>query len=84
MHDRIYESRGALSRGDLVAHARALGLDCERMGAELDAAAHAPRVQRDVSSGAASGVAGTPAFFVKGRLHEGSFDAGSLMAALQA
>jgi protein-disulfide isomerase len=41
-------------------------------------------VQRDVDSGGSSGVSGTPAFFVNGRLHEGSFDAGSLMAALEA
>ena len=30
------------------------------------------------------GVTGTPAFFTGGRLHEGSFDAGTLIAALEA
>jgi NhaA family Na+:H+ antiporter len=84
MHDRIYESRGALGRDDLVAHAAALGLDAERVAAELDASTHAGRVQRDLAGGEASGVSGTPAFFVNGRLHEGPFDAGSLMAALGA
>jgi len=84
MHDRIYESRGALGHDDLVAHAVSLGLDAERLGAELDSSAHAPRVQRDLSGGERSGVTGTPAFFVNGRLHEKPFDAGSLMAALGA
>ena len=37
-----------------------------------------------MESGLASGVAGTPAFFVGGRLHAGSFDAASLIAALEA
>lgn len=84
MHDAMYESRGALSRGDLIAYAAELGLDAERFAAELDSSAHAPRVQRDVDSGLASGVIGTPGFFVAGRMHSGSFDAASLIAALEA
>jgi NhaA family Na+:H+ antiporter len=84
MHNRLYEARGALRRDDLIAHAAALGLDAERVSAELESSAHAPRVERDVESGRASGVPGTPSFFVGGRLHHGSFDAGSLIAALEA
>ena len=66
MHDRLYESRGRLAERDLVAHAAALGLDRERFAAELADGSHAPRVQRDVDSGKASGVTGTPGFFVNG------------------
>jgi protein-disulfide isomerase len=84
MHDRLYESRGLLARGDLIGYAAELGLDADRVAAELDSSAHAPRVQRDLDSGLASGVTGTPGFFVAGRLHAGSFDAASLIAALEA
>jgi protein-disulfide isomerase len=84
MHDRMYESRGALGREDLIQYATELGLDVGRFTPELDSAVHAPRVQRDVDSGLASGVTGTPGFFVGGRLHGGSFDAASLTAALEA
>jgi protein-disulfide isomerase len=84
MHDRMYESNGALSRDDLIRDAAELGLDSERVAAELDSQAHASRVQRDLDSGIASGVTGTPGFFVGGRLHKGSFDAQSLTAALEA
>jgi protein-disulfide isomerase len=84
MHDRMYESRGALSREDLIAYAGELGLDSDRVASELDSQAHQPRVQRDFDSGVASGVTGTPGFFVGGRLHHGSFDAASLIAALEA
>ncbi len=84
MHDRMYESRGALGREDLISQATEIGLDVERFTSELDSEVHAPRVQRDVDSGLASGVTGTPSFFVGGRLHGGSFDAASLTAALEA
>jgi protein-disulfide isomerase len=84
MHDRMYESRGALGREDLIQYATELGLDVGRFTTELDSETHAPRVQRDVDSGLASGVTGTPGFFVGGRLYGGSFDAASLTAALEA
>jgi protein-disulfide isomerase len=84
MHDRMYESRGALGREDLIGYAEELGLDSGRATEELDSELHRPRVQRDLDSGTASGVTGTPGFFVGGRLHHGSFDAASLIAALEA
>jgi protein-disulfide isomerase len=84
MHDRMYESNGALSRDDLIGYTAELGLDSDRVAAELDASVHAARVRRDVDNGLASGVTGTPSFFVGGRLHVGSFDAASLIAALEA
>ena len=83
MHDLLYESRGRLEQDDLLAYAGELGLDRDRVGGELERSAHAARVQRDVDSGLASGVGGTPSFFVNGRLHAGSFDASSLIGALE-
>jgi protein-disulfide isomerase len=83
MHDRMFESRGALSREDLISYAAELGLDSDRVAAELDSGAHAARVQRDVDSGVASGVMGTPGFFIGGRQYSGSFDSQSLTAALE-
>jgi Na+:H+ antiporter, NhaA family len=84
MHDRMYESGGGLSREDLIRYATELGLDSERVAAQLDSSAYAARVQRDVDSGIASGVTGTPGFFIGGRRYTGSFDASSLIAALEA
>lgn len=83
MHDAMYESRGALAREDLIHQATELGLDSDKFTEELDSSVHAPRVQRDVDSGLASGVTGTPGFFVGGRLYGGSFDAASLTTALE-
>jgi protein-disulfide isomerase len=84
MHDALYAARGRLSLDDLVGHARALGLDGERVRREVLEGVHAARVARDERGAVAAGVTGTPAFFVNGVLHEGSFDAGSLVAALEA
>lgn len=83
MHDRLFEARGPLEVPDLARHARDLGLDAERVAAELASGIHAPRVQRDADGGRAGGITGTPGFFTNGRLHEGAFDAGALLAALE-
>ena len=71
MHDRLYEARGKLEA------------DSGRVAAQLESGIHAERVQRDIDSGLASGVRGTPGFFTNGVLHEGAFDAGSLLAGLE-
>ena len=84
MHDALYANRGRLGLEDVVGLARGLGLDADRVRAELAAGAHAARVERDIESGRAAGVDGTPTFFVGGRRHRGAFDAQSLIAALEA
>ena len=84
MHDALYGLRGRLGLDDIAGAAAGLGLDVERLRAELADGTHAARVQADVDSGTASGVAGTPTFFVAGERHTGAFDAQSLVAALTA
>jgi protein-disulfide isomerase len=83
MHDRLFEAHGRLEPRDLTGYARELGLNAERMDAELESRAHAARIERDLRSSETSGVAGTPAFFTNRRLHEGALDAGSVVAALE-
>lgn len=83
MHDALYGLRGRLGADDIVAAAAQIGLDADRIRAELDAGTHAAAVQEDVDSGQASGVTGTPTFFTGGVRHTGAFDAQSLIAALE-
>jgi protein-disulfide isomerase len=83
MHEALYGLRGRLGVDDIAGAAAGIGLDVQRLRAELAAGTHAPRVQADVESGIASGVGGTPTFFVGGVRHTGAFDAQSLIAALQ-
>jgi len=84
MYDALYAARGRLSIDDLAGHADAIGIDGERVRREVLAGVHAERVARDEQGARAAGIPGTPAFFVNGVLHEGSFDAGSLVEALTA
>jgi len=83
MHDLLYQRQAALADEDLVPYARDLGLDAERVWRELDAHVHAARVKQDVVSGIASGVTGTPRFFINGRPHEEPGDTKTLAAALR-
>ena len=83
MHDLLYENQAALEDEDLVRYAKALHLDVPRFVKEMEAHAYAERVRADFSSGVRSGVNGTPTFFINGARHDGPFDLGSLMAAIE-
>jgi protein-disulfide isomerase len=83
MHDALYAAGGRLTVPDLVRAAGTLGLDADRVAAELASGEHRHRVEEDLASGRASGVTGTPGFFANGVRVDGAFDAGSLVAALR-
>lgn len=82
-HDALFAAQPRLSRQTMIAVARDLGLDGERLAAEIDAEAYGERVQRDLDSAAASGATGTPTFFANGVRHYGAYDASSLIEALE-
>jgi protein-disulfide isomerase len=84
MHDRLFAHGPALVEPQLMAIAAELGLDVERLAMELSNGVHAPRVQRDISSGARSGVNGTPTFFINGKRYDGPYDLDLLRAAIDA
>jgi protein-disulfide isomerase len=83
MHDLLFENQKRLHRTDLVGYARVLGLDVERVAADLAEHTYEPRVRDDFLSGVRSGVNGTPTFFVNGLRHNGSWDLETLLAALR-
>ncbi len=84
MHDRLFAHQDQLEAGELLDHAAALGLDLGRFARELGDGTFAPRVRQDVASAEASGVSGTPTFFVNGVWHEGPTTTEALAAALLA
>ena len=83
MHDRIFEHPYALDRGNLVSHAGQIGLDVARFDADLNVHRTRARVEEDRASGKASGVPGTPTFFVNGRRYTGSDDEVELVSAVR-
>jgi protein-disulfide isomerase len=83
-HDALFAAQPKLSRETMLAVAADLGLDAERIAAEIDSDVHRPRVERDLRSAEQSGATGTPTFFVNGERHYGAYDASSLVEALEA
>jgi len=73
MHDRLFENQRHLKPQALRRYAEALELDLERYDSEMADHLYLQRVQEHREGGRASGVRGTPAFFVDGRLADASF-----------
>jgi Na+/H+ antiporter NhaA len=83
MYDLLLAHQDALSPKDIGGYASELGLDVERMWDELRRHVHAARISDDVASADASGVSGTPSFFINGRRHQGAYDIETLSAAVR-
>jgi Na+/H+ antiporter NhaA len=82
MHDTLLANQDRLLPPDLDRYAEEVGLDRERFWEELRRREHEPRVGEDVASADASGVAGTPTFFINGRRHHGAYDLETLTTAV--
>jgi Na+/H+ antiporter NhaA len=84
MHDTLLTHQDELSPRDLRRHATSIGLDLDRFGEDLRTREHAERVADDVRSADASGVTGTPTFFVNGQRHQGAYDVETLTRVVRA
>ncbi|MGC2373146.1 MAG: Na+/H+ antiporter NhaA [Solirubrobacteraceae bacterium] len=82
LYDTLLAHQDTLTPPDLRRYAQDLGLDVERFWEDLRHHEHAPRVAEDVASADASGVSGTPTFFINGRRHHGAYDIDTLTAAV--
>ncbi len=83
MHDMLFEHTESLQLPALLRYAHELDLDVATFEAELRSGRFQRRVERDVSSAEASGVAGTPAFFINRIRYRGAYDLESLSAAVR-
>jgi protein-disulfide isomerase len=84
MHDLLFEKQDHLELRHLFDNARALGLDMARFTAEMDGEIYLQRVRENQRSGDASGVRGTPTFFVNGNLVDVSYGLHALLDAVEA
>jgi protein-disulfide isomerase len=82
MHDRLFEAEGDLAGLALHDYAVEVGLDPTRFDQELAGEDYGDRVVAGRESAERSGAPGTPAFFIRGALYDGPFDADSLVAAI--
>jgi Na+/H+ antiporter NhaA len=84
MYDALLSHQDELTPQDIGRLARELGLDLDRFWRKIRNHEHAQRVAEDVASADASGVSGTPTFFINGRRHQGAYDIDTLSAAVHA
>ena len=75
MHDLLFAgAEPQLHTNDLTRYAWDLGLDVTRFERDLRTGRFASRVARDVASAEASGVAGTPTFFINEHRYQEAID----------
>lgn len=84
MHDLLFDHQGDLDIDDLLDYAEQLDLDVVRFTQELEEGIHGAKVRDDAASAEASGVTGTPTFFIGNRRHIGPYDAETLARELLA
>jgi Na+/H+ antiporter NhaA len=84
MHDKLITHQDELSPRDLYRYAEELGLDMDRFREDMRRHEFAERIAEDVGTADASGVAGTPTFFINGRRHQGAYDADILSREVRA
>jgi protein-disulfide isomerase len=84
MHDRLFDDQEKLEDADLIAHAKAIGLDIPRFESDLTGHVYLPRVQEDYRGAIKSGVKGTPAFFINNVRYKGAYDLEPLLEAVRA
>jgi protein-disulfide isomerase len=82
MHDLIFQNQEELSLPMLLAAAEVLKLDQQELAVALENATFEARVRRDIQSGLATGVQGTPTFFINGEQHVGSYEFVDLVDAI--
>ncbi len=77
LHDALFKlqgrpNSGVFSNDAIIAAAVKVGLDGEKLRADLAANVYAGRVQQEYDQGIARGVTSTPTFFVNGRMIVGA------------
>jgi protein-disulfide isomerase len=84
MYDALYGAQQNLSDRRMLELATGLGLAGPELQRAWAAHTFIARVKEDFASGLASGITGTPAFFVNGARHEAGWDELSLAHAIEA
>lgn len=70
-HDKLFGSKG-IDMPRLESYGREVGLDMDRVMADLDSLKWGSSVSRDLRQGRRLGVTGTPAYFINGRYLSGA------------
>jgi len=83
MHDYLFEHQQALDDNHLLKYAAALGIDTDKFRSEMSGHIYTSMIDKSLGEGIASGVEGTPTFFINGVRHNGAWDLETLLAAIK-
>ena len=83
MHDGLFANQHALDQHGLERRGAEAGVDAAGLRAALADHRGAQRVERDVQSGWANGVEGTPSIFINGERYHGPRDPAMLREVLE-
>jgi protein-disulfide isomerase len=84
MYDVLFKNFRNLSRNNVLAMAKDVGLDMDKFKADLDSGKFKAVVSKDLADGEAAGVYGTPAFYINGKQYNGEVTLGALKPILAA
>jgi protein-disulfide isomerase len=74
LHDKMYAGFRQLSRANILAWAKEVGLNPVRFESDMDSAKTHAAIERDMDDGMRAGVQGTPTVFVNGKKYQGSLN----------
>ena len=83
MHDLLLSHQDDLAEADLDHYALRIGLEIYQFETDMSSGRFAKRIREDSESGAASGVKGTPTFFINGGRYTGPLEFDALKSALE-
>jgi protein-disulfide isomerase len=84
MYDLLFKNFRQLSRTNILAMAKEIGLDEEKFKSDLDSGKYKAIVVKDLADGEAAGVYGTPAFYINGKQYNGEVTLAALKPILVA
>lgn len=84
LHDKMFGNFRQISRDSILRWAAEAGLAMEAFQSDLDSGKYRAMVDREMKEGAASGVMGTPTFFINGKRYNGPFELQALKPIIDA
>jgi len=74
MHDKLYANFRLINRARVMLWAAQIGMDTNRLKADLDSHKYAQRIAMESRQGDDAGVEGTPTFYIDGKRLNATFD----------
>jgi protein-disulfide isomerase len=78
LHDKMYANFRSINRARILAWAAEIGMDVNKLQADLNSHKYAARVRAEEQEGEVAGVEGTPTFYINGQKFNGVFEVSAI------